>query len=151
MALGETPHEFEVEGRTLYTWCAWDTLFLPELIGKDATVRSRSAVTGELITLEVTADGATSPSPDVVVSFVDPEVCDVEGNQIISSFCHHILFLSSREEGEAWVTEQGDGTYLLSLQEAFELGRTCNALRYGSALASESTATAFLAANCSAP
>ena len=99
----------------------------------------------------MTADGATSPSPGVVVSFVDPEVCDVEGNQIISSFCHHILFLSSREEGEAWVTEQGDGTYLLSLQEAFELGRTCNALRYGSALASESTATAFLAANCSAP
>ena len=111
-------------------------------------MRSRSAVTGELITLEATADGVTSPSPDVVVSFVDPEVCDVEGNQIIWSFCHHILFLSSRE---AWVTEQGDGTYLLSLQEAFELGRTCNALRYGSALASESTATAFLAANCSAP
>ena len=68
------------------------------------------------------------------MSFIDPESCDVEGNQIISSFCHHILFLSSREEGEAWVAEKGDGTYLLSLQEAFELGRACNALRYGSAL-----------------
>ena len=60
----------------------------------------------------------TSPSPDVVVSFVDPEVCDVEGNQVISSFCHHILFLSSREEGEVWVAQKGDGTYLLSLQDA---------------------------------
>ncbi len=135
LALGKTPHEFEVEGRTLYTWCAWDTLFLPELIGKDATVRSRSAVTGEPITLQVTAHAATSPNPDVVVSFIDPESCDVEGDQIISSFCCHILFLASREGGEEWAAQKGEGTYLLSLQEAFELGRACNALRYGSALA----------------
>ena len=142
MSLAETPHEFEVEGRTLYTWCAWDTLFLPGLLGKDAIVRSRSPVTSEVINLTVTPDGVTSPNPDVVVSFVDPEACDVEGDKVISSFCHHILFLSSREEGEAWVAEHGDGTYLLSLQEAFELGRVRNALRYGSALADEGMATA---------
>ncbi len=140
LALGETAHEFEVDGRTLYTWCAWDALFLPELIGQHATVRSPSAVTGDAITLEVSSDRVTSSNSEVCVSFVDPELCDVEGDQVISSFCHHIMFLSSREEGEAWVAQKGDGTYLLSLQEAFELGRACNALRYGSALVNEGAA-----------
>ena len=105
-------------------------------------MRSRSAVTGEPIVLHVAATAATSPSTDVVVSFIDPELCDVGGNRIISSFCDHILFLSSREEGDSWVAQKGDGTYLLSLQDAFALGRACNALRYGSALAKEGTAAA---------
>src|ERR1700687_543963 len=33
-------HRFEVDGVQLYTWCAWDTLFLPELLGKSARVDS---------------------------------------------------------------------------------------------------------------
>src|SRR3954453_11053479 len=27
LALGETAHRFRVDGRDLYAWCAWDTLF----------------------------------------------------------------------------------------------------------------------------
>jgi alkylmercury lyase len=27
------PHRLRIGDRTLYAWCAWDTLFLPELIG----------------------------------------------------------------------------------------------------------------------
>lgn len=29
LSLRPTEHRFEVGGRRLYTWCAWDTLFLP--------------------------------------------------------------------------------------------------------------------------
>ena len=32
-------HRIEVGGRTLTAWCAWDTLFLPELIGDEARIR----------------------------------------------------------------------------------------------------------------
>lgn len=39
LSLGETPHRFEVDGATLYAWCAWDTLFLPRMIGKAARLR----------------------------------------------------------------------------------------------------------------
>jgi hypothetical protein len=30
LSVVEAPHRFRVDGRELYTWCAWDTLFLPE-------------------------------------------------------------------------------------------------------------------------
>lgn len=131
LALDETPHTLEVDGMTLFTWCAWDALFLPEILGKPATVRSHSAVTGAPITLQVDAEGVTPGDSDVVVSFVDPAGCDVEGDRVISTFCNHILFFSSRAEAAAWAQERGDGAFLLSLDDAFALGRACNALRYG--------------------
>jgi alkylmercury lyase len=45
LSLRPTAHRFEVGGRPLYAWCAWDTLFLPALLGKPARVRSRCPVT----------------------------------------------------------------------------------------------------------
>lgn len=29
LAVREMPHRFKVDGRTLYTWCAWDSLLSP--------------------------------------------------------------------------------------------------------------------------
>jgi alkylmercury lyase len=46
-------HRLLVENRVLYAWCAWDTLFLPELIGKPAQVQSTCPTTGEPISLSV--------------------------------------------------------------------------------------------------
>lgn len=40
MTLAEMPHRLEVGGRRVHAWCAWDTLFLPELIGKTVSVES---------------------------------------------------------------------------------------------------------------
>ena len=39
LAIAEMKHRFEVEGRTLYTWCAWDSLFLPEILQTTAQVK----------------------------------------------------------------------------------------------------------------
>lgn len=41
LALPEMSHRFEIEGKALHTWCAYDALFLPELIGQGAVKRSR--------------------------------------------------------------------------------------------------------------
>src|SRR5258708_22243644 len=37
-----SPHLLTIDGQKLSAWCAWDTLFLPELLGKPAEVESRS-------------------------------------------------------------------------------------------------------------
>lgn len=37
-----TPHHYASGGRTLYTWCALDTLALPTFIGGTAQVTSHS-------------------------------------------------------------------------------------------------------------
>src|SRR5260370_2210430 len=45
-------HKLTVNGRNLSAWCAWDTLFLPQLLGEDATIESTSPQAG-VVTLTV--------------------------------------------------------------------------------------------------
>ncbi len=129
LSVGKTPHRLRVDGRTVYTWCAWDTLFLPELLNATAIISSACGATGEVIKLVVSPSGIQTVEPDeVVVSFLIPDVNELQEN-ITASFCHFVYFFRSREDGEAWVTEH-DGTFLLSLEEAFAVGQKMNAARY---------------------
>ncbi|MGH7575101.1 MAG: organomercurial lyase [Longimicrobiales bacterium] len=54
-------HRFEIDARTLGTWCAWDSLFIPELLGEAARVQSTDPETGEVVRC-VTA----CPSPCII-------------------------------------------------------------------------------------
>ena len=56
LSLRETPHVFRVEGRRLYTWCAFDTLMFPVLLGKTAHVVSRCGASGTVVSLSVRPD-----------------------------------------------------------------------------------------------
>ena len=133
LALLEMPHRFQVDGRTLYTWCAWDSLFIPEILGKTARVESTDPLTRETISLAVGPEGVKELEPvDTVVSFLAPDgVFDAD---IIQRFCHFVHFFGSRESGERW-TSKHNGTFLFSVDEAYELGRLTNARNFGEALA----------------
>jgi len=64
-------HRLLVDGRVLYAWCAWDTLFLPELIGKLAQVQSTCPTTSTAISLTVHGRKVTNVAPDsTVLSFL---------------------------------------------------------------------------------
>ena len=39
-----SPHQLTIDGQKLSAWCAWDTLFLPQLLGTPAEVESKSPV-----------------------------------------------------------------------------------------------------------
>ena len=126
------PHRFTVDGTELYTWCAWDTLFIPEILGKTALVKSTCTTTGTTISLTVGPAGVEAVSPaDTVVSFLVPET-PFDAN-IIMSFCHFVLFFASPDAGTAW-TAKHPGTFLLSLCEAFEVGRLVNRAKFGDAI-----------------
>ena len=134
LAIGKMPHRFEVEGRTLYTWCAIDSLFLPEMLGTSAKVESRDPHTGTAITLTVTPDGVESVEPaDAVMSILiaDTEVVKTNPTKVMASFCHHIFFLESPETGAEWAEQHGEGTFLVTLDEAFALGKRFNAAQFG--------------------
>jgi hypothetical protein len=55
---------------------------------------------------------------------------------VIQGFCHFVHFFVSEVAGKTW-TERHPGTFLLSLAEAFELGRKVNALNSPSHLGNE--------------
>jgi alkylmercury lyase len=137
LALAPTHHHIEVDGRTLFAWCAMDTLFLPEVLGKRVRVESPCPQSGRLVRLTLTPAGVESAEPaEAVVSFLrgDAGVLETNAAKIITTFCHYIFFLASAEAGAAWTAEH-PGTFLLPLEQAFEWGRRFNAAQLGDALA----------------
>jgi alkylmercury lyase len=133
LALGPTGHGFEVGSQRLLTWCAWDALFIPELIVQRALVSSRDPVTGEEIALTVGPEAIEeASSSDVAVSFLDPSAIDFD-DDVILNFCSYVHFFTSPASGLQWVAEH-PATFLLTLEEAFDLGHRTNRARYGTAL-----------------
>lgn len=125
----ETRHRLQVNGITVYTWCAWDTLFIPQLLNATVNVTSTCAATGEEIRLTVSPSRIEAADPhDIVVSFLTPDENELRENTI-TSFCHFVYFFRSRKDGDAWVAEH-DGTFLLSLDDAFMVGKKKNATRF---------------------
>ncbi len=133
LALREMAHRFMVNGRTLYTWCAWDTLFIPAILNQTARVESVCPETGRVVRLTVEPQGFAELDPlGAVVSFVTPEAIKVREN-LIASFCHYVHFFASPGAANKWVAAH-PGTFALSMDEAFTLGRQQNAARYGDLL-----------------
>ncbi|MCI0438954.1 MAG: alkylmercury lyase [Chloroflexi bacterium] len=118
-------HRFRVNGKSLRTWCAWDTLFIPLLIERAADVESESPLSKRVVRVKVSPSGVKDVEPEsAVVSVValDPEreVGSVE--EAWSQFCHHVYFFASRQEAEEWIAGR-ESIEVLTVDEAFELGR----------------------------
>jgi alkylmercury lyase len=125
LAIAKMKHRFEVDGVRLYAWCAWDTLFLSELLEKTAQVESTCETSGDRVRLTVSPHGVEFGEPvSPVVSFLKPVAAHCQQN-IIQSFCHYIHFFRSGADGEAWIAKN-PGTFLLTLDEAVRLARLKN-------------------------
>ncbi len=134
LALSETPHRFELKGRTLFTWCAWDSLFIPGIINETARVESPCPVTRSTIRLTIAPHRVMELEPaEAVMSFLIPDAAAVNKN-IMGSFCHFVHFFSSSEAGEEWISQR-EGMMLLSVVDAFELGQRFTAAMYGDLVA----------------
>jgi alkylmercury lyase len=121
------PHRFTVNGTRLSTWCAWDSLFLPVMLQQTAEVSSLCPATGEVIRLTITPEGATSYQPEsAAISIVIPQPTSngLESvEEIWMTFCHHIHFFSSPQAAQEWFAARGQQIAILTIEEAFELGR----------------------------
>ena len=85
---------------------------------------SHDPVTGEAIALTVGPHGIEeASSSDVIVSFLDPSAIGFDDN-VILTFCSYVYvpFFTSPASGSHWVAEH-PATFLLSLEEAFDLGQ----------------------------
>jgi hypothetical protein len=121
LAALDPEYRLVVEGRTSYVWRALDTLFIPAYLGKTVRVESTDPASGAPVSLVVDGSGVRELTPSgVVVSNVIPD--GLFGFDVIESFCHKVLFFASEDAGRRWTTEH-QGTTLLSVQEAFELGQ----------------------------
>ncbi|EGX54845.1 alkylmercury lyase [Streptomyces zinciresistens K42] len=114
-----TPHRYETGGRTLYAWCAMDTLVFPAILGHTARVTSPCRATGEPVRLTVTPDGPTHVEPaTAVVSLVTPDA----PSSVRAAFCNQVHFFAGADAAEDWLAEHPDAR-VLPVAEAYEVGR----------------------------
>jgi alkylmercury lyase len=120
LTLRPTKHRITMDGRTLFTWCASDTLMVPVMLGRPAVVESTCPRTGQPIRIELTPDAVEQiDPPDAVMSAVRPagQVADVR-----SATCNHGHFFSSIAAAAAWNSAHPNG-HLYRVEEAFQLDR----------------------------
>jgi alkylmercury lyase len=127
LSQNQHPHHFTVNGIRLSTWCAWDSLILPVTLQQTALVSSSCPITGETIKLTITPEGVTSYQPaSTVISIVIPQptTSGLESvEEIWTTFCHHVYFFASPQVAQEWVAARGQEIAILTIEEAFELGR----------------------------
>jgi alkylmercury lyase len=137
LAIGEamtSQQTLTVDGQSLSAWCAWDTLFLPQLLGKNATIEATSPPPGGTVTLTVTPDRVEKVVPaDACMSFLLPDAAAMR-KDIPTALCHSVYFFTARQNAESWI-QRHKGTFLLSMEESYALARRKNELQYGEALA----------------
>src|SRR5438128_6275723 len=63
LAVREMPHRFRIDGRTLYTGCAWDSLFLPGIVDLEAEVDSPAPGGTVRVHVRVAPDGVKESQP----------------------------------------------------------------------------------------
>ena len=105
LTIEATRHAFEVDGRTLYAWCAFDTMFLPEILGRAATVRSNCRATDAAISLTIDADGVRGASPKgAVISIVNPSAEEARAD-IRGAFCGYVNYFASEDAYQTWAKD----------------------------------------------
>jgi alkylmercury lyase len=119
LTLRPTPHRVELGGRTLFAWCALDTLIFPALLGRPARVESPCRGTGEPVRVEATPSGVEAVEPaSAVVSIVAPrDLATFRG-----ALCENVHFFRSSEAASSWLERHPEAS-ILPVEEAFRLGR----------------------------
>jgi alkylmercury lyase len=119
LTLQLTPHRLGLEGRTLFAWCALDSILFPILLERPASIESPCRGTGELVHIEVTSSGIEAIEPTAaVVSIVAAR--DLANFRRVS--CNSAHFFSSPEAASLWLEKHPEAT-ILSVEDAFRLGR----------------------------
>lgn len=140
LTLRATAHRFEVGGRTLYTWCAPDTLAFPVVLGKHARIQSPCFVTGEIVRVDVDPGGVREVDPEqAVVSIVTPEIGLADFRQRL---CHQQHFFSSAAAAAGWQAKRPEAI-VVPVREAFVLARALLTRWLGTAISVQKSSDGF--------
>ncbi len=114
LSLRKTNHKMKFNGKTIYTWCAADTLMFPQYLSFSAQIESKDPITSDLVKLSVNENFLdwTNPVPLYISWMKMADSCDIR-----QSFCNHSSFFSAKESADKWLQENPGGK--ISLVEEF--------------------------------
>src|SRR5260370_35412550 len=120
-----SPHTLRINGRILSAWCAWDTLFLPQLVGHTADIESASPSDAGIVRLTITPQQVERVEPvGSQMSVLVPDAQEIQ-QTVLTSVSHSVHFFPSRQAAQSR-TAQHAGTFLLSIHESHVLARLKN-------------------------
>lgn len=129
ISLVPTHHRFVCKDVELYTWCVFDGLFLPEILGETATLVTHCPGSGAELTVELAPGKVRAARPsDCVMSIVSPDIkacCD----NLRKAFCDHVNLFKDERTFRIWSRNRQD-VGCLTLEEAQLFARERNAMRY---------------------
>jgi hypothetical protein len=118
--------KFRINGRDFTTWCALDTLYLPQVIGQAASVEAPDPATGEAVRFTLGPKGVDDAPEGAVISIVVPKIKEKgieSAEQIWTAFCSYSHYFTSVESGQKWFEGKHVEPIFLSIDEGHELGR----------------------------
>src|SRR6266568_4862397 len=129
LTLVPTTHQFRVEQRTLFAWCAFDTLTCPVELHLSAQVTSRCPVTGSSIQLTVTPEQVLDLDPaEAQVSLV-VDVAVWCRHNVREDVCNYGHFFASREAAFQWQAAHQEAV-ILSVEETYQVGKLIEGSRF---------------------
>jgi alkylmercury lyase len=116
-----TSHQFQLEGKALYTWCAFDTVLFPPSLQAEAQVQSTCPITGHPITFVATPAGIVkhlTPASSVMSLIVPEQRSDC----VRGTFCQQSLLFQSEQAASPWLAAHPEAL-LLTVEEAAYVGK----------------------------
>ena len=116
-----TSHRFQIGGKLLYTWCAFDTVLLPPFLSVEAQVQSTCPVTSQTITFIATYEGTVLdlfPAGSVMSLIVPAN----RGDCTRASFFQQSLLFQSEQAAATFLADHPE-TLILSVEGAASVGR----------------------------
>jgi alkylmercury lyase len=121
VSLLRTPHRYDTDGHTVWTWCAPDLLVLPALLGQPARIQSPCAATGDPVRATVSPAGVADVEPAGAVTSIVMNGPDSLG-AVRQVTCNQQNFYRDPEAAADWLATHPHGL-LLPISDAFEVLR----------------------------
>ena len=129
LTLVPTVHQFQVEQRTLFAWCAFDTLTYPVALHLSAQVTSRCPVTGSSIHLTVTPEQVFDLVPGEAQVSLIVDVAAGCCHNVREDVCNYGHFFASCEAATQWQAAHHQAV-ILSVEEVYQVGKLVEGSRF---------------------
>jgi alkylmercury lyase len=121
----KTKHQFQVEGNLLYTWCAWDCLFIPTHLQKEVCIESHCPQSQTVVSLKMKGYRVLEQSmKEIYVSLIKPG-STLDLKNIENQYCCHVHFLAGHDAAERWQTNHPECVFF-TLETAIVLAQHHN-------------------------
>jgi alkylmercury lyase len=123
LTLVPTPHSYQIRGHQFSVWCSGDAIMFPILHHASAVIASPDPISGELVRLVGTPNGARDVDPSTaVVSWVRRPSERITVDTVRAALCSHVHFFASVATAKQYVAPHPE-LVIVPIDDVFQIGQ----------------------------